>query len=65
MRASEETPEQSRQDLRDHLRDYGFHKKPPNDLLLEPEPAIRPNVRLVAYYGKIKQESTGKKPLRR
>lgn len=49
--------------MRDHLRDYGLHKKPPNDLLLEPEPATRPNVRLVAYYGKIKQESTGKKTI--
>ena len=64
MHASEESTEQ-RLDrwhkLRDHLRDYGLHKKPPDDLLLEPEPATRPNVRLVAYYDKIKQESTGKK----
>ena len=64
MRASEESTEQRLdrwQDLRDHLRDYGLHKKPPDDLLLEPEPATRPNVRLVAYYDKIKQESMGKK----
>ena len=64
MRASEESTEQRLdrwQDLRDHLRDYGLHQKPPDDLLLEPEPATRPNVRLVAYYNKIKQESTGKK----
>ena len=62
MRASEESTEQ-RLGRWQKLRDYGLHKKPPDDLLLEPEPATRPNVRLVAYYDKIKQESTGKKTI--
>ncbi len=64
MRASEESTEQRLarwRKLRDHLRDYGLHKKPPDGLLLEPEPTTRPNVSLVAHYDKVKQKSTGKK----
>ena len=62
MRTSEESTEQRLarwQKLRDHLRDYGLRKKPPNDLLLEPEPTTRPNVRLVAHYDEINQKSLG------
>ena len=66
MRASEESTEQRLarwRKLRDHLREVGLSKAPPDDLLLEPEPTTRPDVRLVAYYDEIKQESFGKSRL--
>ncbi len=63
MRASEEITKQRHdrwQRLRVHLRDFGLNEAPPADDLLEPESTTRPNVRLVAYYDEIKQESRGK-----
>ena len=62
MRASEECTEQRLarwQKLRDHLRAVGLSEGLPDDLLLEPEPTTRPNVRLVAHYDEIEQESLG------
>ena len=66
MRASEESTEQRLdrwQKLRDHLRDVGLSKDPPDGLLLEQEPTTRPDVPLVAYYDKVKQVSFGKSRL--
>ena len=46
-------------DLRDHLHSAGVNDIPPK-LLQDPEPDTRPDMQLVAYYAKIKQESLGK-----
>lgn len=62
MRASEETSAQRHERwraLRAHLRAVGLSEDPPDDLLLDPEPTTRPNVRLVAHYDGIRQASLG------
>ena len=62
IRSSEESTEQRLdrwRKLRNHLRDFGLSEGLPDDLLLEPEPTTRPNVRLVAHYDEIKQKSLG------
>ena len=64
MRASEESPERRHKrwcELRGHLRAGGLNEKPDDTLLLDAERTTRPDVRLVAYFDEIKQESTGKK----
>ena len=46
-------------ELRDHLCSPDVNDVPPK-LLQDPKPDTRPDVRLVAYYAEIKQESLGK-----